>query len=103
MPSVEDQLCSWEERSSKITALFSGAGLSICVPGFVKMLRGENKLCLVDEHERLLMALPLSGLAPLRFEPLLDAPEELVWKIDFIVGVEFVTPCGTLGLYETAD
>ena len=105
MRSVDDQLRLWQQRSSKLKALFSGDGIDMSVSGILRLIAKGNALILVDEKEEsLLLSLSLDNVLSSKIcEPLVDAPEELRWKIDFLIGVAFNLPCGFFGLFETAD
>jgi len=102
------RLRKWEAAKAPIKASFVGNGLSFNVTGRVVFSKDESILWLVvedgSEAGHVALSLSLKAARPCEtFEPLLDAPEDLKWKMDFIVAEAFDVPCGNLDFREMAE
>src|SRR5271170_3607423 len=93
------QLSKWDEAKSPIKALFSGDGFNFCIPCSVRFLSGDGRVILQDGTGEMLGSFLVIGDSFPKSEPLLDASEDVRWKLEFFLGIEFTVSCGTVGLY----
>jgi|SRR5271170_2145998 len=97
------QLKKWRDANSTIKVLFTGDSLHLAVTGRVTVFEGEDKVVITDPAAAVVGTFPILGERFDRCEPLVDAPEELRFRVDFFLGLEFKLPCGTVTLYEVAE
>ena len=95
------QIEKWVAAKSKIRASFIGNGVAAISEGHLVFSGDKTKLWLTDESEKVIwIVFPDRALPCERLEPLLDAPEEMLWKLDLLVAVSLRTPCGYVDFFE---
>jgi|ERR1700723_1539 len=97
------QLKNWDRAKRPMRLLFSNEGLSLCIPCNIRFLEGDDLVILLGGNAEIIGRFLVVGNSFPKAVPLLDASEELRWKLDFFLGVEFKLPCGIVGLYEVAQ
>jgi hypothetical protein len=99
---AKKQLAKWlaTKPAPKLRASFASDGITLFAFGTPSLRGGE--LYLVDESsgKHSLTLLMASAKLIRKIEPLLDAPDEHKFRMDFFAAVEFSLPHGTLGLFE---
>jgi hypothetical protein len=103
-PQEKSQLEKWADAKARIRASFMGGG-SICmlVEGRISISLGKN-LELRDDAGVLRLFVPLSSLTPdERVEPLIDLPEDLRWRVGFLVAQSFRLRSGHIDLLEIEE
>jgi len=96
-------LNAWVDANAKIRASFSSSGVILTVEGRLRFLDGT--LTMIDEAgKKVALSIPLGMMvARESFEPLLDAPEEVRFKMDFFRALAFRVPCGDIDFFELAE
>ncbi len=101
------RLRKWSAAKAPIKASFVGRGLMFNATGRIVLDADESKLWVVtgdEDNPRMALALSLGTAVPCEtFEPLLDAPEDVRWQMDFFIAEAFELPCGNLDFREMAE
>jgi len=100
MPRVK----AWVAAKAPIRAVFLSASMNFWAYGRLALSTDDSELFFTsdDEKTRLTVSLPLAKFTE-TLEPLLEAPEEMHFKVDFFAAVSLCLPSGSLDLLEVAE
>lgn len=98
------RLKAWVAAKALIKASFLSANLSFVAHGRLALASDESELFFSSDDKQVRLAVSLGTVEfPETFEPLLEAPEEVRFRLDFIAAVALRLPGGSLDLLEVAD
>lgn len=101
-----DRLRKWSAAKAHIKASFVGNGLTFNMIGRILLDEKESRVWMVrgnDESPLVVLSLSLLVAVPCEsFEPLLDAPDDRKFSMDFLAAEAFKLPYGYLDFRELA-